>query len=138
MQVKNESFFNFSKNLARLLKERGCKKKDFAQKMKVSPTVISHWLRGEENGGYCPRKKTLPLIAEFFGVSVEELLGEVEVQDLAYWKSLCEQQREEIENLKLKLSKKENTERQSDKLKEAMKLIVDSVADLIEERNRLM
>lgn len=134
MQAKNESFANFSSNLSLLLKEKGCQKKDFAAKMKVSPTVVSNWLRGEENGGYYPRRKTLPLIAAYFDISVDELLGEVEVQDLAYWKELCQKQQKEIEDLKARLAEKEYMEEKPDKLKEALKLIVDAVADLVEER----
>jgi len=134
MQAKSESFANFSSNLALLLKEKGCQKKEFAEKMKVSPTVISNWLRGEENGGYYPRKKTLPLIAAFFDISVEELLGKFEVHDLAYWRELCQKQQKEIEELKAQLAAKESIEAKPDKLKEALKLIVDAVADLVEKR----
>jgi len=136
MQVQNESFANFSSNLARLLKEKGCQKKDFAAKMQVSPTVISNWLRGEEDGGYYPRKKTLPLIADFFGVTVADLLGEHEVHDIAYWQTLCKKQQAEIEDLRAQLAGNATACTDSDKLKEALKLIVDAVADLVEERSR--
>ena len=135
MQAQNESLANFSSNLARLLKERGCQKKDFAAKMQVSPTVISNWLRGEENGGYYPRKKTLLLIADFFGITVADLLGEHEEHDIMYWQALCKKQQAEIEALKAQLAGQVNTS-DSDKLKEALKLIVDAVADLVEERSR--
>lgn len=136
MQEQNESFANFSSNLARLLKESGCQKKDFASRMQVSPTVISNWLRGEEGGGYYPRKKTLPLIADFFGITVEELLGDCAVKDLEYWQNLCQRQQEEIDRLKAQLAIKGGTASDSDKLKEALKLIVDAVADLVEERSK--
>ena len=136
MQVQNDSFAYFSSNLARLLKEKGCQKKDFAAKMQVSPTVVSNWLRGEEDGGYYPRKKTLPLIAEFFGVTVAELLGEHEEHDVEYWQSLCRKQQAEIEALKAQIAGQVSSSTDSDKLKEALKLIVDAVADLVEERSR--
>lgn len=136
MQAQNESFANFSSNLSRLLKAKGCQKKDFAAKMQVSPTVISNWLRGEEDGGYYPRKKTLPLIADFFGVTVADLLGEHEEHDIEYWQTLCKKQQAEIEALRAQLAERVSTSGDSDKLKEALKLIVDAVADLVEERSR--
>lgn len=139
MQDKSESFAHFSSNLARLLKEKGARKKDFAESINVSPTVISHWLRGEENGGYHPRRRLLPPIAAYFNISVEELLSAHEVQDLAYWRSLCRQQQAEIAELKAQLAAaaaaaKGAPDGKPDKLKEALKLIVDAVADLVEER----
>ncbi len=136
MQAQNESFANFPSNLARLLKENGCRKKDFATKMQVSPTVISNWLRGEENGGYYPRKKILPLMADFFGITVDELLGVHRERDLEYWQSLCRKQQEEIEALKAQLNGRTVVGDETDKLKAALKIIVDAVADLVEERGR--
>lgn len=136
MQAENGSFANFSSNLARLLKAKGCQKKDFAAKMQVSPTVISNWLRGEANGGYFPRKKTLSMIADYFGITEEELLGEYEEQNLEYWQNLCREQQREIETLKAQLAENRGQAADSDKLKEALKLIVDAVADLVEERSR--
>lgn len=136
MQAENESFVNFSSNLARLLKERRCQKKDFAAKIEVSPTVVSNWLRGEAKGGYYPRKKTLSKIADFFGIEESELLGEYMEHDLNYWKNLCLEQKKEIETLKAQLAENRGHDADSDKLKEALKLIVDVVADLVEERSR--
>lgn len=136
MQAENESFANFSSNLARLLKERRYQKKEFAAKIEVSPTVVSNWLRGEAKGGYYPRKKTLSRIADFFGITEEELLGEYEEQNLEYWQNLCRRQQREIENLKAQLAETKGLDTDSDKLKEALKLIVDAVADLVEERSR--
>ena len=104
--------------------------------MQVSPTVISNWLRGEEDGGYYPRKKTLPLIADFFGVTVADLLGEHEEHDIEYWQTLCKKQQAEIEALRVQLAERVSPSNDSDKLKEALKLIVDAVADLVEERSR--
>ena len=136
MQAENESFANFSSNLARLLKERRYQKKEFAAKIEVSPTVVSNWLRGEAKGGYYPRKKTLSRIADFFGITEEELLGEYEEQKLEYWQNRCRRQQREIENLKAQLAENKGLDTDSDKLKEALKLIVDAVADLVEERSR--
>lgn len=142
MQDKSESFAHFSSNLARLLKEKGVRKKDFAKSIHVSPTVISNWLRGEAKGGYHPRRRLLAPIAAYFGISVEELLRAPEApaaptQDLAYWRALCQQQQAEIASLKAQLAATADAstpDDKPDKLKEALKLIVDAVADLVEER----
>lgn len=76
------------------------------------------------------------MIADFFGITEEELLGEYEEQNLEYWQNLCQRQQMEIENLKAQLAENKGHDTDSDKLKEALKLIVDAVADLVEARSR--
>ena len=76
------------------------------------------------------------MIADFFGITEEELLGVYEEQNLEYWQNLCRRQQIEIENLKAQLAESKGHDNDSDKLKEALKLIVDAVADLVEERSR--
>lgn len=76
------------------------------------------------------------MIADFFGITEEELLGEYEEHNLEYWQNLCRRQQIEIENLKAQLAENKGPDTDSDKLKEALKLIVDAVADLVEERSR--
>ena len=76
------------------------------------------------------------MIADYFGITEEELLGKYEEQNLEYWQNLCRKQQREIENLKAQLAENRGQTADSDKLKEALKLIVDAVADLVEERSR--
>lgn len=136
MQAKKDKMKNFSSNLARLLKETGTTKKLFAEEMDVSDAVISNWLRTEN--GYLPRLKKLPAIAAFFGITVDELLAEheqLEVKDAAYWEQRCHQQEAEIAKLKEQLASN-LIPSSDDKLKEALKLIVDVVADLVEARKK--
>lgn len=76
------------------------------------------------------------MIADYFGITEEELLGEYKEQNLEYWQNLCREQQREIETLKAQLAENRGQAADSDKLKEALKLIVDAVADLVEERSR--
>lgn len=54
-----------------LLKENGKKQKELTDFLSVSHNVFTEWKAGR-NSSY---KKYLPQIAEFFGVSVDYLLG---------------------------------------------------------------
>lgn len=142
MQAQNESLVNFSSNLRRLIKEYGCQKKDLALSLRVSPTVVSNWLRGSENGGYYPHRKNLQNIADYFGISVNELLSSnpKKEESIEYWKEQCRAMQSEIDNLKQQLSAaphSASTGSDEERLKDALKIIVDAVADLVAERRKL-
>lgn len=62
-----------NKNIARLRKSRGLTQVDFAKQLHVTQSAVSHW----ESGRSIPDTVQLFRIAEFFGVSVEELSLEV-------------------------------------------------------------
>lgn len=62
---------NFSENLSRLRKEKGIKQEALANDMKVSRQTVSKW----ENGTAMPDLKKLTAIAEYFGITMDELLG---------------------------------------------------------------
>ena len=62
---------NFSENLSRLRKEKGIKQEALANDMKVSRQTVSKW----ENGTAMPDFKKLNALAEYFGVTMDELLG---------------------------------------------------------------
>jgi len=57
--------------IARLRKERGMTQENLAESMGVSPQTISKW----ENSATCPDVSLLPVLADFFGVSVDDLFG---------------------------------------------------------------
>ena len=59
------------KRIATLRKERGLTQEQLAEKVGVSAQAVSKW----ENDISCPDITLLPLLADLFGVSVDELLG---------------------------------------------------------------
>ncbi len=64
------SIENIGKNISVLRKNKGIKQNALAKFVGVSTQAISKW----ENGGV-PDTELLPKIAEFFGVSIDELFG---------------------------------------------------------------
>lgn len=59
------------KRIARLRKEKGLTQEQLAEKVGVSAQAVSKW----ENDVSCPDITLLPLLADLFDVSVDELLG---------------------------------------------------------------
>ena len=62
---------NFSENLRRLRKAKDIKQEVLAEAMNVSRQTVSKW----ENGTAMPDFKKLNALAEYFGVTMDELLG---------------------------------------------------------------
>lgn len=58
------------KRIAELRKEKGVRQEDLAQRAGVTAQAVSKW----ENGGV-PDTELLPVIAEYFGVSIDGLFG---------------------------------------------------------------
>lgn len=58
-----------NKNITRLRKAKGLTQVDFAKQLHVTQSAVSHW----ESGRSIPDTVQLFRIAEFFGVSVEDL-----------------------------------------------------------------
>lgn len=58
-----------NKNITRLRKSKGLTQVDFAKQLHVTQSAVSHW----ESGRSIPDTVQLFRIAEFFGVSVEDL-----------------------------------------------------------------
>lgn len=58
-----------NKNITRLRKSKGLTQVEFAKQLHVTQSAVSHW----ESGRSIPDTVQLFRIAEFFGVSVEEL-----------------------------------------------------------------
>ena len=59
------------RRIAALRKEKGMTQEQLAEKVGISAQAVSKW----ENDVSCPDITLLPLLAELFGVSVDELLG---------------------------------------------------------------
>ena len=63
-----------SENLKRLRKEKGLTQVELAEKLNLSQSTIASW----ENGKRRPDLDFLPVIADFFGVTVGEIYGQDE------------------------------------------------------------
>ena len=62
---------NFSEVFKKLRRERELTQEQAAEAFSVSTQAVSRW----ENGQTSPDISLLPIIAEYFGVSIETLLG---------------------------------------------------------------
>ena len=60
-------------NIMRLRKERGLTQEQLATALGISFQAVSKW----ETGNSCPDISTLPLLAEIFSVSIDELFGRI-------------------------------------------------------------
>lgn len=65
------SFLSLSSNIVRLRKEKGITQETLAEFVGVTKTSVSKW----ETGTTTPDIQTLPVLAAFFDVSVDDLLG---------------------------------------------------------------
>ena len=61
---------NFGSNLRKLRKEKNLTQEALAECLNVSPQTVSKW----ENGASIPDISLLPLLADYFQVSVDSLL----------------------------------------------------------------
>lgn len=68
-----------SEKIQKLRKERGLTQEQFAEQMFVSRTAVSKW----ETGRGVPSVESLQMIAKFFGITLDELLGAEEVASIA-------------------------------------------------------
>ena len=62
---------SIGETIARLRRERGMTQEALAESMGVSAQTISKW----ENSATCPDVLLLPVLADFFGVAVDDLYG---------------------------------------------------------------
>lgn len=60
----------FAQNLRILRKEKNLTQPELAQKLKVSKGMISFW----ENGKYEPTATNIIAVADFFDISIDDLL----------------------------------------------------------------
>lgn len=61
---------SFNSNLKRIRKEKGVTQEQLADKVGVSPQAVSKWELSS-----CPDPQLLPAIADFLGVTIDELFG---------------------------------------------------------------
>ena len=80
---------NFAENLKRLRKQREMTQEDLADFIGVSFQAVSKWERKE---GY-PDITLLPVIASFFGVTLDELMGMNDIQNEGNRRKLIENAR---------------------------------------------
>ena len=60
---------NIAKNITELRKKKGITQEQLATALNISAQVVSKW----ETGASQPDTQTLPLISDFFGVSIDYL-----------------------------------------------------------------
>lgn len=65
----------FAQRLSELMNKNNLTNYQLAKELDIHPSTIANWLNGKE-----PRKKTLALLASYFGVSVDYLLGNEETK----------------------------------------------------------
>ena len=85
-KIKNEiktevTTMNIGNNIAVLRKKKGITQEELANELGVSAQAVSKW----ENNSSCPDVSLLTKIADYFGVSVDDLLRaqEDDIVDLA-------------------------------------------------------
>lgn len=69
---------SFIKKLSILLEEKNITQRELAEKINVTEVTISRYLSGERS----PRIEIVSKIAEFFGVSIDFLLGKEETASI--------------------------------------------------------
>lgn len=69
---------NFNSNLKRIRKEKGITQEQLADKVGVSPQAVSKW----ELSSY-PDPQLLPVIADFLGVTIDELFGRAPEKEMS-------------------------------------------------------
>ena len=86
----------FGKRIARLRKEKSYTQEDIAFKVNISPQAVSKW----ENDISFPDITVLPILADIFEVSVDELLGRKNNQQVVL---VEEAKKEDINKMALKI-----------------------------------
>lgn len=100
--MTNKSIGSF---LAELRKEKGITQKELAEYLNVSDKTVSHW----ECDKYSPDISVIPLLAEFFGVTCDEILkGEKKPPEYIENNFSCEPLTKESEYRKFALKSLEN------------------------------
>lgn len=73
----------FAKNFKLLLLKNNLTRKQFCEELKIANSTVGEWCRGIN----CPRSEMLDKIANFFGVSVHELLTNNDIEPLVSTKN---------------------------------------------------
>ncbi|MBQ9806871.1 MAG: helix-turn-helix transcriptional regulator [Clostridia bacterium] len=64
---------NINRNITLLRRRRGITQKELAAVLRVSCQAVSKW----ESGKCCPDIELLPTLARYFGISIDQLVGEI-------------------------------------------------------------
>lgn len=113
---------NFAKNLKRLRVNQNLTQDDFAKKINITKAAISNY----ENGRRLPDYETLELIADYFNVNIDFLMG----------RKFCEKD-------KLVITRNQYTSKEKDIIKKyrnsdvGVKSVVDTVLDMSEKISSL-
>lgn len=70
---------DFSKRLKQLRENKGLSQEELAERLNIPRTSVTHYERGDDR---IPRPKRLQEIADFFGVSVDYMLGRAKTVEL--------------------------------------------------------
>lgn len=106
MQEKSTIFVIFSERLSLAIKNKGVKKKEFAEALGIRSTHLSRFL----SGSHLPLSKDLLKMAKELNVSMEWLLGEESTtfgnlsSDAEYWKERALEAERKFANLKYKMA----------------------------------
>ena len=65
---------NFSENLKKLMKNKDVSRKQLSQDLNIKYTTICEWIKGT----MMPRSEALSSLAEYFGITISELLADEE------------------------------------------------------------
>lgn len=64
----------FKENLSHYIERKGCSQRELANSIGVHPSMVGFWL----NGTNCPRMDKLQKLADYFGVTVSDLVTSAE------------------------------------------------------------
>ncbi len=67
---------NFNEKLISLCKSKGLSQEELGAQLKVSRQTISKW----ESGAVLPRLQRLVLLSDYFGLTLDELVKDVDIQ----------------------------------------------------------
>lgn len=70
---------DFSKRLKQLREDKGLSQEELAERLNIPRTSVTHYERRDDR---IPRPKRLQEIADFFGVSVDYMLGRAQTVEL--------------------------------------------------------
>jgi len=85
----------FGQRFIRLRKNKGLTQDDIANKVNISPQAVSKW----ENDISLPDITVLPLLADIFNITIDELLGRQEVET----KLLSDDEKKDVNKMMLKI-----------------------------------
>lgn len=77
--MREGKVMDFSKRLKQLRENKGLSQEELAERLNIPRTSVTHYERGDDR---IPRPKRLQEIADFFGVSVDYMLGRAKTVEL--------------------------------------------------------